>query len=42
MDFSLTQAQDDLGALARKILSDHCSQQRLREVEAALLGVPES
>jgi 3-oxocholest-4-en-26-oyl-CoA dehydrogenase beta subunit len=34
MDFTLTQAQQDLGALARDILTDHCSQQRLREVEA--------
>lgn len=34
MDFTLTQAQQDLGALARDILADHCTQQRLREVES--------
>jgi 3-oxocholest-4-en-26-oyl-CoA dehydrogenase beta subunit len=35
MDFTLTQAQEDLGALARQILADHCTQQRLREIEAS-------
>jgi 3-oxocholest-4-en-26-oyl-CoA dehydrogenase beta subunit len=34
MDFTLTQDQNELGALARKILTDHCTQQRLREIEA--------
>ena len=34
MDFTLTQAQQDLGALAREILTDQCTQQRLREIEA--------
>ena len=34
MDFTLTQAQQDLGALVRDILTDQCTQQRLREVEA--------
>src|SRR5215472_1419704 len=34
MDFTLTQAQQDLGALARDILADRCSQERLREIEA--------
>jgi 3-oxocholest-4-en-26-oyl-CoA dehydrogenase beta subunit len=35
MDFTLTPAQEDLGALARQILTDHCTQQRLREIEAS-------
>jgi 3-oxocholest-4-en-26-oyl-CoA dehydrogenase beta subunit len=34
MDFTPTQAQQDLGALARDILGDHCTQERLRQVEA--------
>ena len=34
MDFTLTQAQQDLGALAREILTDQCTQQRLRAAEA--------
>jgi acyl-CoA dehydrogenase len=34
MDFTLTPAQEDLGALARQILTDHCTQERLREIEA--------
>jgi 3-oxocholest-4-en-26-oyl-CoA dehydrogenase beta subunit len=34
MDFTPTQAQQDLGALARDIFAGHCSQQRLREIEA--------
>jgi len=34
MDFTLTQAQQDLGALARSILGDHCTPQRLRETDA--------
>ena len=34
MDFTLTQDQNELGALARQILADHCTQQRLREIEA--------
>ena len=34
MDFTLTQAQQDLGALAREILADQCTPQRLREIEA--------
>jgi len=38
MDFTLTSAQEDLGALARQILTDHCTQERLREVEAGGTG----
>jgi 3-oxocholest-4-en-26-oyl-CoA dehydrogenase beta subunit len=38
MDFTLTPAQEDLGALARQILADHCTQERLREIEAAGTG----
>jgi 3-oxocholest-4-en-26-oyl-CoA dehydrogenase beta subunit len=34
MDFTLTQAQDDLGALTREILTDRVTSQRLREIEA--------
>jgi alkylation response protein AidB-like acyl-CoA dehydrogenase len=34
MDFTPAQAQQDLGALARDIFAGHCSQQRLREIEA--------
>jgi alkylation response protein AidB-like acyl-CoA dehydrogenase len=34
MDFTLTQAQVDLGALTRSILADRVTQQRLRELEA--------
>src|SRR5580704_1611919 len=34
MDFTLTQAQDDLGALSRQILTDKVTQERLREIEA--------
>lgn len=34
MDFSLTAEQDDAAALARAILTDRCTQERLREVEA--------
>ncbi len=34
MDFTLTQAQDDLGALSRQILTDLATSERLREVEA--------
>ena len=34
MDFTLTQAQDDLGALTRQILTDQVTQERLREIEA--------
>ncbi|HEX4356109.1 MAG TPA: acyl-CoA dehydrogenase family protein [Pseudonocardia sp.] len=33
MDFSPTEAQDDLGALARRILTDQVSQERLRKLE---------
>ncbi|MGW1679296.1 acyl-CoA dehydrogenase family protein [Saccharopolyspora sp. NPDC002376] len=33
MDFALTEAQDDLSELARKILDDHVTNERLREVE---------
>ncbi len=35
MDFTLSQAQDELGALARQILTDLATPQRLREVEAS-------
>ncbi len=35
MDFSLTQAQTELAELARKILTDHSTPQRLRELDAA-------
>jgi acyl-CoA dehydrogenase len=35
MDFTLTQAQDELGALARQILTDLATPQRLREAEAS-------
>jgi 3-oxocholest-4-en-26-oyl-CoA dehydrogenase beta subunit len=34
MDFTLTPAQDDLGALSRQILTDRVTQERLREIEA--------
>ncbi len=34
MDFTLTQAQDELGALARQILTDLATPDRLREIEA--------
>jgi 3-oxocholest-4-en-26-oyl-CoA dehydrogenase beta subunit len=34
MDFTLTPAQDDLGALSRQILTDLATPQRLREIEA--------
>jgi 3-oxocholest-4-en-26-oyl-CoA dehydrogenase beta subunit len=34
MDFTLTQAQDDLGELTRAILTDRVTSQRLREIEA--------
>ena len=34
MDFDLTPEQQDAAALARKILSDRCTPQRQREVEA--------
>jgi acyl-CoA dehydrogenase len=34
MDFTLTTAQDDLGALTRQILTDRVTQERLREIEA--------
>ncbi|AHH96780.1 acyl-CoA dehydrogenase family protein [Kutzneria viridogrisea] len=34
MDFSLTQAQQDLAALTRDILADHVTQERLRAVES--------
>lgn len=33
MDFSLTEAQQDLGALTRRIVTDHATPERLREVE---------
>ncbi len=35
MDFTLTQAQNDLGALARSILTDRATPHRLREIESA-------
>ncbi len=38
MDFTLTQAQDDLGALTRNILTDQVTSQRLREIEAGGTG----
>jgi hypothetical protein len=31
MDFTLTQAQDDLGALTRQILADQLTRERRRE-----------
>jgi acyl-CoA dehydrogenase len=34
MDFKLTSAQEDLGALSRQILTDRVTPERLREVEA--------
>ena len=34
MDFALTQAQDELGGLARSILTDLVTSERLREIEA--------
>ena len=34
MDFTLTPAQIDLGALSRQILTDRVTQERLREIEA--------
>jgi 3-oxocholest-4-en-26-oyl-CoA dehydrogenase beta subunit len=34
MDFTLTTAQDDLGALTRQILTDRVTPERLREIEA--------
>jgi acyl-CoA dehydrogenase len=34
MDFKLTPAQEDLGALTRQILTDQVTQERLREIEA--------
>ncbi len=33
MDFTLTEAQDDLGALTRNILTDRVTSRRLREIE---------
>jgi 3-oxocholest-4-en-26-oyl-CoA dehydrogenase beta subunit len=38
MDFTLTPAQDELGALSREILTDRVTQQRLREIEASGIG----
>jgi 3-oxocholest-4-en-26-oyl-CoA dehydrogenase beta subunit len=38
MDFTLTQAQDDLGALTRTILTDRVTSSRLREIEARGTG----
>ncbi|MGZ4523127.1 MAG: acyl-CoA dehydrogenase family protein [Mycobacteriaceae bacterium] len=35
MDFALTDAQNDLGGLARQILTDKVTQDRLREIEKA-------
>jgi 3-oxocholest-4-en-26-oyl-CoA dehydrogenase beta subunit len=35
MDFTLTPAQEDLGALSREILHDRVTQERLRQIEAA-------
>ncbi len=35
MDFTLTQAQEDLGSLTRKILTDRVTSHRLREIEAS-------
>jgi 3-oxocholest-4-en-26-oyl-CoA dehydrogenase beta subunit len=34
MDFTLTTAQEELGALSRQILTDQVTQERLREIEA--------
>jgi alkylation response protein AidB-like acyl-CoA dehydrogenase len=34
MDFTLTPAQDDLGALTRQILADQVTRERLRQIEA--------
>jgi 3-oxocholest-4-en-26-oyl-CoA dehydrogenase beta subunit len=39
MDFTLTQAQDDLGALTRNILTDRVTSHRLREIEADGAGL---
>jgi acyl-CoA dehydrogenase len=38
MDFTLTPAQDDLGALSRQILTDTVTRERLREIEATGTG----
>jgi 3-oxocholest-4-en-26-oyl-CoA dehydrogenase beta subunit len=38
MDFTLTQAQDDLGALTRDILTDRVTSHRLREIEQGGTG----
>jgi 3-oxocholest-4-en-26-oyl-CoA dehydrogenase beta subunit len=35
MDFTLSPAQEDLGALSRQILTDRVTQERLRQIEAA-------
>ncbi|MHB8669645.1 MAG: acyl-CoA dehydrogenase family protein [Acidimicrobiales bacterium] len=40
MDFSFTEEQDAVGALARQILEDRCSHERLREREASAHGAP--
>lgn len=34
MDFTLSPEQQDAAALARRLLTDRCTQPRLREVEA--------
>lgn len=34
MDFALTEAQDDLAGLTRRILADHATNTRLREIES--------
>ena len=39
MDFSLSEEQQEVRNLARKILEDHCTQERLRVVEASEDGL---
>jgi acyl-CoA dehydrogenase len=39
MDFSLSEEQQEVRDLARKILEDRCSHERLKQVEASAQGV---
>ena len=39
MDFSLTQAQQELSSLSRQILTDRATPERLAELERAEAGV---
>ena len=41
MDFALTQAQQELSSLARRILGDRATPERLAELEAAEAGFDE-